>query len=824
MTLNAPVRDDARVNRHWWWLLLVLLLALALRLIRLGTFAYWHDEVHNLIASEDLHALVFHGILISNHPPLPYILVAFWRAMGLDGSEWTMRLLPVIFGVGGVAAVYALGRRLFGARAGLFGAFLLAISPLHVHHSQDLKEYIYLPCVAAVMVLWFYRAMDSNRMRDWLVYGVLAGLACYTEIFVGPLLAAINLWAVFQIRSKPGLGRGWLAGNMVGALLFLPWLGIMCQKAVKTMIDATNWWVPPPSLIGVGFYFKAVAFGYTAIKPWFKVAFVLYLVLVTVGFVQAFRVNRKGALLLAMWAVIPVGIVYGVSLITQSIFLIRAMLTYAVALYILAGVGLAYVRPRWLQAGMLGLVCVVAGVGLFHEYKRDYPPLDFPHRPGTHPPRDYSGAARYILAHWQDGDIVVHSADATWLPFHWYGFRGMPNYFGGRGAKFIEGIKIGNPRNTTDPILENYWPQEPQRIVPGAKRIWFVFAEWERKYLIGNAMNMYRWLDARFTEVENHAFRGIDILLYVPPESVTPIARDKDDGVSVVITHAGDIPGAYRKTQPDPGVVARPIEERRGRLTLAFDNEPRGTAVRLAGAGPTRTVGFSVENRAGVAVPCHIDLVVSDALVDLARLDEDDPERGVWTIGTQYNGTPPPREYDFCVANANTSTASDTLRGEAVFPAGVFTPLVYVFGTPEDRAAARGRWDLWVGGTNLFAPPLRNRPDVQGWQWVIGPPITIPDSAGTTPVRIEAGPTPGLSPSYVSAAYLALVKSSRLPAEPHSSLVYTPWPGDVTIPAGQQVYRASAEIDADAPRVDIWVYERTENGRVYRVFQSTSRM
>src|ERR1051325_11086307 len=84
---------------------LVLLLALALRLIRLGTFPYWHDEVHNLIASEDLRGLILHGNLISNHPPLPYILVAFWRAIGLGGSERSMRLLPVTFGVAAVAAV-----------------------------------------------------------------------------------------------------------------------------------------------------------------------------------------------------------------------------------------------------------------------------------------------------------------------------------------------------------------------------------------------------------------------------------------------------------------------------------------------------------------------------------------------------------------------------------------------------------------------------------------------------------------------------------------------------------------------------------------------
>ncbi len=813
MALNAPVRDDGRDSRHWWWLLLVLLLALALRLVRLGTFAYWHDEVHNLIASEDLYALVFHGNLVSNHPPVPYILVAFWRAIGMGGNEWTMRLLPVIFGVGCVAAVYALGRRLLGERAGICAAFLLAISPLHLHHSQDLKEYIYLPCVAAVMVLWFYRAMDSNRMRDWLIYGVLAGLACYTEIFVGPLLVAINLWAVFQAGSKRGLWRGWLTGNVLGALLFLPWLGIMCQKAGKTMIDATNWWVPPPSLIGAGFYFKAVAFGYTAVKPWFQVAFFLYLVLVTLGFVQAFRVNRKGALLLAMWAVIPVGIIYGVSLITQSVFLIRAMLPYTIALYLLAGAGLAYLRPRWVQAGMLGLVCVVAGVGLFHEYKRDYPPLDFPHRPGTHPPRDYSGTAKYILAHWQDGDIVVHCTDATWLPFYWYGFRGMPSYFGGLGTQFIEGIKIGNPRNSWDPLLDNYWPQEPQGVVPGAKRIWFVFAEWERKYLCGNAMNMYRWLDAHFTEIENHAFHGIDVLLYMPPESVTPITRDEDDGVSVVITHAGDIQGAYRKTQPDCGVVARPIEERRGRLTLAFDDESRGSAVRLAGvARPIRTVGFAVENRAPDAVECRIECMPSDALIELASLFEANPKSDAWNVRPLYNCTPPPQDYNLWELSANLIEGPASMTGEVRLPLGDYSTFLYSLAVPGDVALERALIDLRVGDTRVFTPtpvPIRGP-----YRWVWLKTANVHTDGRPATIRLEGEPLQGCKNGWANLGYLALVRRTSVANQDNPA-----WATSLTIPA-RTTQHWTMQIDEDVSRVDIWVFESGQDAKGYRIFRT----
>jgi predicted membrane-bound mannosyltransferase len=96
---DSPTRGRETTSRRPNWVLVgVLALALGLRLIRLGTLPYWHDEVHNLVASEDLYGLLVHGKLVSNHPPLPYLLVAAWRALGMDRSEWTMRLLPVSAG------------------------------------------------------------------------------------------------------------------------------------------------------------------------------------------------------------------------------------------------------------------------------------------------------------------------------------------------------------------------------------------------------------------------------------------------------------------------------------------------------------------------------------------------------------------------------------------------------------------------------------------------------------------------------------------------------------------------------------------------------
>ena len=104
---------------------------------------------------------------MSNHPPLFTVLLAAWRACGLGEDEWSIRLLPVLLGVAGIAALYLAGKRLFSERAGLMAAFLLAISPFHVLQSQDLKEYIVLPVTGTVAVVCLYEAVrrDTDKVN-----------------------------------------------------------------------------------------------------------------------------------------------------------------------------------------------------------------------------------------------------------------------------------------------------------------------------------------------------------------------------------------------------------------------------------------------------------------------------------------------------------------------------------------------------------------------------------------------------------------------------------------------------------------------------------
>lgn len=811
MATDAPPatsQAESRSSAPFPWLFAIVVLAIVLRLIRLGAYPYWHDEVHNLLASEDLYSTVIQGKLISNHPPLPYILAAAWRTIGLGGSEWTMRLLPALFGVVAVPALYALTRRLFDERTGLIAAFLLAIAPLHVHHSQDLKEYIYLPFVSCLIGIFLHRAFDTNRWRDWIAYGLLAGLGCYTEIFVGPLLVALNLWALSQLFTKRDRWKGWVAGNVLGAVLFVPWLGIMVRKAVGTMIDAESWWVPAPSLLGIAFYIKAVAIGYTA-PPMYKVALALFAVLIVAGLLIALIRNPRNGWFLFMWCALPVAAVYGISLMTESIFLIRAMLPYAMGLYIAIAVAIASVPVRTARLSLIALVAVISGLGLGYHYLRIYPPLDFPHRPGTHPPREYDRAADYITGHLQEGDVVVHAAASTWLPFFWYGLRDKPQYTAGVSQQFIRDIAIGNPKNTDDPAMDNYFPQELQTITQDARRVWFIFSEWERKYLDGNAMALWSWLDVHFTEVARESFEGIDIRLYAPAKEATAIARDRDNGVAADITIQG-MTQPHRTVRPDSGLIPTPDAQRHGALVLRFADTPPSPP-----PGQMPSARIVIENTSPVQRSVEFTVLFSDELVDLASLTEPDPTDEFWHVYFQHNPEPPPPNYPVPVASAHfQEPGSGTLVGEIACAPGQYQTLLYQMGLPGDADHARADWSLLLGNTEITSSIGSAGDSTFAWKWYPGLEVRI--GSGTVPLRLTAACPEGRAPAFADVKYLALLRNRNTDstAAPRLPLVLRR-----VIGAGE-VIEHEAVSPAFANRVDAWVYEREPDGLAYHIFRT----
>jgi mannosyltransferase len=221
-TYYEAMRAAVRARSRAFWIVAGLTaLAAALRFATLGVQAYHHDEI--VTASRVLrdgfgHAMEAVGFSESA-PPLYYALAWAWTQLTGTG-EVGLRSLSALAGVATVPVAYLLGAELRGRRAGVVAAALVAVNPMLLWYSQEARCYALLVFFTALAALYFVRALDHGRRRDFHAWGIVSALALATHYFS---IFPIALEAIWLLRRRgreawSGLGVVSVAGLALAPL------------------------------------------------------------------------------------------------------------------------------------------------------------------------------------------------------------------------------------------------------------------------------------------------------------------------------------------------------------------------------------------------------------------------------------------------------------------------------------------------------------------------------------------------------------------------------------------------------------------------------
>jgi 4-amino-4-deoxy-L-arabinose transferase-like glycosyltransferase len=169
-------------------------------------------------------------------PGAPLLYAAGFYATG-GAREGTARIVEALLGVAAILVVFALGRRLgaaagpragprLGSAVGLLAAFAVAVYPPFIHSTGELMSEPPAILTLPAAVLAFLWAGEQERLRAWLLPGLLFGLTAMFRpeyLFVGAAFVALAAIRVGRERGwRPGLAG---AGLLVAALLLpiVPW-------------------------------------------------------------------------------------------------------------------------------------------------------------------------------------------------------------------------------------------------------------------------------------------------------------------------------------------------------------------------------------------------------------------------------------------------------------------------------------------------------------------------------------------------------------------------------------------------------------------------
>lgn len=164
---------------------------------RLVTRSVWFARgLERLLAGdltfEALH--YFYGPMIHTHPPAE--LFAVLAGVLIDVSEFCTRLPFAFLGILAVPLVYRVGRRLFGADAGLVSAMLYSLSPYCVGLSREGQYWAALILASCIMIGLLWKLVTSptaRRLQLVLFAWSLTALIHMDAVVVFPLILSLGI-------------------------------------------------------------------------------------------------------------------------------------------------------------------------------------------------------------------------------------------------------------------------------------------------------------------------------------------------------------------------------------------------------------------------------------------------------------------------------------------------------------------------------------------------------------------------------------------------------------------------------------------------------
>ena len=202
----APATCTQRRNLIVAAVLFLTLAGITMRFYRLGNQSLWTDEVASLATARlPLPQMAEESAAESNSLPTYFLLLRAVVGESSGNVEFRARLLSAL--AGGLSIPVLIGVVYFWRRKwspALAAGLLLAVNPLHLWYSQEVRAYAVMLFFGLLMLLAYELARLSRRPWWWVAYGLsaLAAVALHKTALVFPVVC--TLWHGWEVLRKKG--------------------------------------------------------------------------------------------------------------------------------------------------------------------------------------------------------------------------------------------------------------------------------------------------------------------------------------------------------------------------------------------------------------------------------------------------------------------------------------------------------------------------------------------------------------------------------------------------------------------------------------------
>lgn len=320
----------------------------------------WFDEAATVVAAERSWAAL--GRMIGSVDVVHASYYAFMHLwFDVFGYSPVSLRMPSVIATGVTAALtVTLGRVLVGRRTGIVAGVLFALLPRVTWMAIEGRSFALstMVCVAATLVFvvaWRRTVAGATSARWWILYTVLAVLACVVFLYAAFIVLAHGVSAVLGLvrlrrqqvrmpRVKKVAAR-WLLAGVIAAIGCIPFALVSSGQSQQVS------WIPRPS---AGTVHSVVTTQWFAGNPAFAMfawALVVFSLAVTV--VRRSLARTSALLVLLPLIVVPTAALIAISFVHSPLYSPRYLTMGTPFIAILMAVGVAAVPWRPVIAAVL---------------------------------------------------------------------------------------------------------------------------------------------------------------------------------------------------------------------------------------------------------------------------------------------------------------------------------------------------------------------------------------------------------------------------------------------------------------------------------------
>ena len=485
--------------------LMLLLLAISLRLFKLGFHNLWFDEATSVFTT--LPGFNLARFIADFNPPLYYLLLKLW-VHWTGYSEFMLRFPSIVSNIISIFLLYKIGRKYFDDKVGRLAAFIMAIAPLHLWYSQEVRGYTLYTLLILVMVYFLGLAIEKDHWRDWLIFTTASLMA----IFVSYISFVALLATLFFLRKTKDRMFTWLFCTSSTVIIFiLIWGHVFFRRLLDARV---NFWASYSSFSSIRIMLDNFNLGYNGNSITYPLILVLSIVILLYSFLR--KKLSAEQLNLLYFLLFSLTIMFLLST-AMPIYIPRSMLAFSPFYYLFIARGVRNITLSWMRIFIIAVYIIMTCLALIAYYNDDI--ADQAHHEGVILKKPVKPISVYLKNHVATDDIIIYTAIDIMFPCWYYLWEHYPvaYYFSSdHEDNYWKSIISSNEK------LRNHFASEVIFLhsiddLKGLKfkQAWVVSSSWERTgSLNSNSIRTLELMDTLYTKISQKRINGITISLY----------------------------------------------------------------------------------------------------------------------------------------------------------------------------------------------------------------------------------------------------------------------------------------------------------------------